>query len=80
MFQTGTGIFPVLLLRLESFSVYRYRNNIQLSLNIYNNYNYVTSGEVIRRLFYIIQDVQMDMKDSILIMLFKKKRHRIKSL
>jgi hypothetical protein len=28
---------------LESFSVYRYRNNIQLSLNIYNNYNYVTS-------------------------------------
>jgi hypothetical protein len=24
------------------FPVYRYRNNIQLSLNIYNNYNYVT--------------------------------------
>jgi hypothetical protein len=37
------NFYPSYYYAWNPFPVYRYRNNIQLSLNIYNNYNYVTS-------------------------------------
>src|SRR3970040_731074 len=37
------NFYPSYYYAWNPFPVYRYRNNIQLSLNVYNNYNYVTS-------------------------------------
>jgi hypothetical protein len=37
------NFYPAYYYACNPFPVYSYRNNIQLSLNIYNNYNYVTS-------------------------------------
>ncbi|EIA07851.1 hypothetical protein [Flavobacterium frigoris] len=37
------NFYPSYYYAWNPFPVYRYRNNIQLSLNIHNNYNYVTS-------------------------------------
>jgi hypothetical protein len=41
MYQTGIGYYPSYYYAWNPFPVYRYRNNIQVSLNINNNYNYV---------------------------------------
>jgi hypothetical protein len=38
--QLGTGVLSVLLL-WNPFPIFRYRNNINICLNINNNYNYV---------------------------------------
>ncbi len=37
------NFYPSYYYAWNPFPVYKYRNNIQLSLNIYNNYNYVSS-------------------------------------
>jgi hypothetical protein len=71
MFQTGIGII-IILLCLESFPVYRYRNNIQVSLNINNNYNYVNYRRSNQAVVFTTQDVQMGMKDNIQIIIFRE--------
>jgi hypothetical protein len=50
-----------------------------LSLNIYNNYNYVTSRRI-RQAFVLYNSRRSNGYERQPIMLFKKKRHRIKSL
>jgi hypothetical protein len=65
MYQTGIGIISIILLCLESFCVYRYRNNIQVSLNINNNYNYVNYRRSNQAVVLYNSDVQMGMKDNI---------------
>jgi hypothetical protein len=66
MFLTGIGIITHRTIMWNPFPVFRYRNNIQVSLNVYNNYNYVNYRRSKQAVVLLNLDVQMVMKDSIL--------------
>jgi hypothetical protein len=78
MYQTGIIIHHTIM--PGTFPVYRYRNNIQVSLNINNNYNYVNYRRSNQAVVLTTRDVQMGMKDNIQIIIFREEIQCFKSL
>jgi hypothetical protein len=70
--------YPSYYYAWNPFPVYRYRNNIQVSLNINNNYNYVNYRRSNQAVVLTTRDVQMGMKDNIQIIF--SRRNTFKSL
>jgi hypothetical protein len=55
--------YPSYYYAWNPFPVYRYRNNIQVSLNINNNYNYVNYRRSNQAVVLYNSDVQMGMNN-----------------